>query len=112
MLRELWDLDRPATAAELHRALSREREIAYTTVSTSLQRMAKKDLVTQDRVGKAHHFAAAAEREEVLSGLISEALGLVGTAPGVLTRFVGQLDPEVEDELRSTLGQTAKRVED
>lgn len=109
LLRLLWDSREPATASELHRALSRDHDIAYTTVSTCLQRMANKGLVAQDRTTKAHRFATLVAREDLLSDLISEAMGLVGTEPGTFTRFLGEMDPPSLEKLRKALDEVQGR---
>ncbi len=43
----LWDSSEPQTVRQVHEALSAHRELAYTTVMTVLQRLAKKQLVVQ-----------------------------------------------------------------
>ena len=63
----LWDHAGPegATVRDVHEALESDREIAYTTVMTVLDRLAKKDLVTRERDGRAWRYLAAASREEL-----------------------------------------------
>ena len=45
----LWESPTPQTVRQVHADLSRDRSLAYTTVMTVLQRLAKKNLVTQIR---------------------------------------------------------------
>ena len=47
----LWSTPEPRTVRQVHEALSARRDLAYTTVMTVLQRLAKKNLVTQIRSG-------------------------------------------------------------
>lgn len=103
LLNILWAHPEPMTAAEVHREVSRTRELAYTTVSTSLQRMAGKGLVHQDRSERAHRFDAVLRREDMIRNLAEEAMGLIGTPPGALVGFLGQLDPHMRSQLRSAL---------
>lgn len=51
------------TVREVHEALEKDREIAYTTVMTVLDRLAKKDLVTRERDGRAWRYLPADTRE-------------------------------------------------
>jgi predicted transcriptional regulator len=52
-----------ATVREVHERFEGEREIAYTTVMTVLDRLAKKGLVTRDRDGRAWRYFPADTRE-------------------------------------------------
>ena len=52
-----------ATVREVHEALEQQRDIAYTTVMTVLDRLAKKDLVTRERDGRAWRYQPVATRE-------------------------------------------------
>ena len=45
----LWSSGDPQTVRQVHEALSARRDLAYTTIMTVLQRLAKKNLVVQHR---------------------------------------------------------------
>ena len=45
----LWSSPEPQTVRQVHEPLSTHRDLAYTTVMTVLQRLAKKNLVVQHR---------------------------------------------------------------
>lgn len=47
------------TVAQVHRAIHSRRDIAYTTVMTTMSRMAKKRLLTQDRSGRQYTYRPA-----------------------------------------------------
>jgi predicted transcriptional regulator len=51
------------TVRDVHESFDGEREIAYTTVMTVLDRLAKKDLVTRERDGRAWRYSPADTRE-------------------------------------------------
>lgn len=53
----LWSRTEPQTVRQVHEALSARRDLAYTTVMTVLQRLAKKNLVLQIRDDQAHRYA-------------------------------------------------------
>ena len=65
----LWSADgeRWFTVREVHEALAADRDIAYTTVMTVMDRLAKKSLVAQQRDGRAYRYRAAASRGEMTS---------------------------------------------
>jgi predicted transcriptional regulator len=54
----LWASPTPQTVRQVHAELAETRSLAYTTVMTVLQRLAKKDLVTQIRDDRAHRYTA------------------------------------------------------
>jgi len=78
------------TVREVHEELARDREIAYTTVMTVLQRLAKKRLALEAREGRAYLYRAMSSRGAVTADLMREALD--GTSESdrttALTRFV------------------------
>lgn len=82
----LWDHGRPAAVREVVNALA-EREPAYTTVMTVLDRLAKKGFVTRDRDGRAWRYTAAETREAYVSQLMLDALSLTGDRDAALAYF-------------------------
>lgn len=75
----LWDVcdTDPATTItvrDLHQALESDRRLAYTTVMTVLDRLARKELVVQERDGRAYRYRARAGRAEMTAALMHDAL--------------------------------------
>jgi len=68
----LWALPEgsSATVREVHAALAADRDIAYTTVMTVLDRLAGKDVVTQQREGRAFRYAPRASRAAMAAELM------------------------------------------
>lgn len=99
------------TVRQVHDAVGLERGLAYTTVMTVLDRMAKKGLVTRERDGRAWRYTAAASREELTSESLHHALGeLAGTERrSALLHFLDESTPEELDELRAALAQLEAR---
>ena len=67
VMEHLWDAAQAddfggATVREVHERF-RDRDIAYTTVMTVLDRLSKKDLVTRERDGRAWRYSPADTRE-------------------------------------------------
>ncbi|MGZ4429274.1 MAG: BlaI/MecI/CopY family transcriptional regulator [Nocardioidaceae bacterium] len=105
VLDRLWARDRPATVREVHEALAADRDIAYTTVMTVMDRLAKKGLVRQQREGRAYLYSAASSREEMTAELMRDALEefATGDRRTALVAFVGESSAEERAALRDAL---------
>lgn len=75
----VW-LDQTTTVKKIHRALQANREIAYTTVMTTMTRLAEKGVLNRRREGLAYVYMPAITRAEfervmvqrVLDGLMDD----------------------------------------
>ncbi|GIF14573.1 BlaI/MecI/CopY family transcriptional regulator [Actinoplanes teichomyceticus] len=105
VMTQLWDAREPLTVRQVHERLSRDRELAYTTVMTVLDRLAKKQLVVQQRADRAYRYAPAQTREEMTAGLMLDALSATPDRDAALAYFLGQLPP---DALRAAMEATQK----
>ncbi|NED99504.1 BlaI/MecI/CopY family transcriptional regulator [Phytoactinopolyspora halotolerans] len=103
----------PVTVRQVHEALSGSREIAYTTVMTVLDRLAKKGAVEQLRDGRAYLYRPAVTRDELTAELMHEALGTVDGADrtSALVRFIDTATPDDAAALRAALAQLERRGE-
>jgi predicted transcriptional regulator len=102
----LWSTPEPQTVRQVHEALSARRELAYTTVMTVLQRLAKKNLVSQLRDDRAHRYAAMRGRDELVAGLMVDALDQVadvGSRQAALMHFVERVGADEAEALRRAL---------
>ena len=59
----------------MHAVLAGERDIAYTTVMTVLDRLAKKGLATREQDGRAYRYDAAQTREELVAEVDAHGAG-------------------------------------
>ena len=104
----LWASSQPQTVRQVHATLAESRSLAYTTVMTVLQRLTKKDLVTQLRDDRAHRYAATRPREDLVASLMVDALR-AADAPGsrhaALVSFVGRVGAEEAAALREALDE-------
>ena len=55
----LWRAGEPLTVADVQELLARDRDLAYTTVMTVLDRLAKKGLARRERRGRAWCYEPA-----------------------------------------------------
>jgi predicted transcriptional regulator len=86
----LWSSSEPQTVRQVHEALSAQRDLAYTTIMTVLQRLAKKNLVVQHRDDRAHRYAPTHGRDELVAGLMVERVGADEAA--ALRRALAELE--------------------
>ena len=115
VLEHLWS-EGPAhpeglTVREVHDVVGVQRDLAYTTLMTVLDRMAKKGLVTRERDGRAWRYTPASSRDELTSETMRHALGeLAGTERrSALLHFLDESTPEEIDELRAALAALEAR---
>lgn len=63
----LWDSSAPRSVTDVHTELSKERELAYTTIMTVLDRLAKKGMARRELVGRAWQYEAADPQHVVVA---------------------------------------------
>ena len=104
----LWSASHPQTVRQVHEALSEQRDLAYTTVMTVLQRLAKKNLVSQIRDDRAHQYAPVHGRDELVAGLMVDALDQAADSGGrqaALVYFVERVGADEAEALRRALDE-------
>jgi predicted transcriptional regulator len=94
VMTQLWDAAEPLTVRQVHERISSGRDLAYTTVMTVLDRLAKKGVVTQQRADRAYRYTAAQTREEMIAAVMLDALSASPDRDAALAHFVGQLPPD------------------
>ncbi|MGW0227546.1 BlaI/MecI/CopY family transcriptional regulator [Actinopolymorpha singaporensis] len=108
VMEHVWSAKDPVTVREVHEALAVERDLAYTTVMTVLDRLAKKGVVRRVRDGRAYRYEAAAGQDQLVADLMREALDGAGSGANraaALVRFVDQASPEEAAALREALAE-------
>ena len=89
VLEVLWDLG-SANGREVHARLA-GRDLAYTTVMTVLDRLARKDVVVREREGRAFRYSPRRSRAAMTADLMREALDDTGAdRDQALVSFVGE----------------------
>lgn len=111
----LWGTEDPQTVRQVHQGLRAQRDLAYTTVMTVLQRLARKNLVVQIKDDRAHRYAAAHGRDELVAGLMVDALAQAadsGDRQAALVHFVERVGADEADALRRALAdlETKHRI--
>ena len=103
---QLWDAAEPLTVRQVHERVNTGRDLAYTTVMTVLDRLAKKGLVVQQKADRAYRYSAVQTREQLTAALMLDALGGAPDGPArdaALVHFVGQVGPAGTAALRAAL---------
>ncbi len=72
ILRILWNQHAPMTVREVHEALSRSKDTAYTTVLKMLTIMADKGLVHRDDSERSHTYTPVHAEQVVQSSLLND----------------------------------------
>ena len=111
----LWSSGEPQTVRQVHEALSARRDLAYTTIMTVLQRLAKKNLVVQHRDDRAHRYAPMHGRDELVAGLMVDALDQVsdsGSREAALVHFVERVGADEAAALRRALAELESKAPD
>ncbi|MFC6697183.1 BlaI/MecI/CopY family transcriptional regulator [Nocardioides daphniae] len=103
----LWDLDegQEVTVREVHAALSQTRDVAYTTVMTVMDRLARKGMTIQHKEGRAYRYLARTTRAEMTADLMRGTLSDLGSGERepALVAFVEEASAEDLAALRRAL---------
>ena len=103
----LWARDMPVTVRDLFEELREERNIAYTTVMSTMDNLHRKGWLARERDGKAYRYTAVASREEYSARLMRQAMAEAGDTEAVLSHFVAQMDGTESAALRAVLQKLA-----
>lgn len=109
VLNHLWE-ERELAAKEVHERLACDRDIALSTVQSTIERLCKKGLVDRTKVSHAFRYRPLVGRETVLQRLVGEVadrLGQAWTRPA-LSNFLDmaeQMDDAALDALERLIRQ-------
>ena len=106
----IWNQDGTTTVREIFDELAAEREIAYTTVMSTMDNLHTKGWLARERDGKAYRYWPALTREQHSAQLMREALDGGGRSDLVLSHFLEQISPEESARLRHALQRLARRA--
>lgn len=98
----LWASDASLTARDVAAAVA-DRDLAYTTVMTVLDRLAKKGIARRTRDGRAWRYRPAAGRDAYVAELMLDALDLTGDRQAALVHFARAVSGDEADALRKVL---------
>lgn len=99
ILRVLWDRGEPCTVRDVHDALSRSKDTAYTTVLKMMTIMADKGLLRRDESERSHRYTAVHPEPEVQSALLDDLMqrAFAGSALQLVQRALDVRAASAED---------------
>ncbi|BAH55713.1 MULTISPECIES: BlaI/MecI/CopY family transcriptional regulator [Rhodococcus] len=107
VMERLWDREGSTTVREVFDDMARGREIAYTTVMSTMDNLHRKGWLERERSGKAFRYWPTLTREEHSARLMREAFESGGRSDVVLTHFFEQMSEEEAAGLRMALQRMA-----
>ncbi|HEX9831754.1 MAG TPA: BlaI/MecI/CopY family transcriptional regulator [Mycobacterium sp.] len=107
----IWNRDESTTTVrDLFDELAAEREIAYTTVMSTMDNLHTKGWLAREKDGKAYRYWPTLSREEHSARLMRDALDAGGRSDLVLSHFVEQIGSEESARLRAALRRMTSRT--
>lgn len=110
IMRVLWSSNEPLLVRDVQERLRPEKELAYTTVMTVLDRLSKKDKVSRTQDGRAWAYVPACTQATLIA---EEMVSLLEAAEGedklVLGELVDRLTPEQFRHLELLVSALTKR---
>lgn len=103
----LWAREAASTVRQVFDELAKEREIAYTTVMSTMDNLHRKGWLERERVGKAFSYWPTLTREQHTARLMRDAFDDGGRSDLVLTHFLEQMSEEESASLRIALERLA-----
>lgn len=102
IMRVIWDEEGPVTVRKVYETLRERKRIAYTTVMSVMNKLAKKSILTQDKQATAYIYSAAVSDTEVAGGvmdaIVEKVLG--GVSEPLISRLLGPGAKLSEEQVR------------
>lgn len=108
VMRAIWQSADPLTGHQVAAKLSPQRDIAYTTLITVVERLREKGLLTRVRDGRSYRYRALVSADDYAASLMTQVLEDSANRQGALLRFAGQLDGEEAATLRAALEEATR----
>jgi predicted transcriptional regulator len=105
---QVWACEGAVTVRDVFVEMAAHREIAYTTVMSTMDNLHRKGWLERERDGKAYRYWAAMSREERSANLMSEAFHAGGDTDLVLSFFLDKMNAEESDRLRAALRKISR----
>ena len=111
IMQVIWH-DDCGTVKKVHRSLAQNRDIAYTTVMTTMSRLAEKGVLKRQRDGLAYTYTPTLTEDDFVTMVVQQVLdGLLTdyseTAVDYMIDFLVRNNPNELDRLRGVISKTA-----
>ncbi|WP_042426937.1 BlaI/MecI/CopY family transcriptional regulator [Streptacidiphilus anmyonensis] len=103
VMTRLWQWTRLVTVREVLEDLQQEREIAYTTVMTVMDKLFQKGWLRREQEGRAYRYAPVSTREAYTAALMNDAWETSDNPAAALVHFFGMMSPEQQEALGDAL---------
>ncbi|WP_116051466.1 BlaI/MecI/CopY family transcriptional regulator [Amycolatopsis palatopharyngis] len=107
----VWDREDTITVRDVFESLKKTRQIAYTTVMSTMDNLHRKGSLARTREGKAFLYWPTLTREENSARLMRAALESGGNPDVVLSRFFEQMTDGESSRLHGVLRRWASAKE-
>ncbi|HLR99752.1 BlaI/MecI/CopY family transcriptional regulator [Mycolicibacillus parakoreensis] len=101
----LWSRTEPCTVRSVHEELLGRRQIAYTTVMSTMDNLFRKGWLLRDKVGLAYRYRPTMSREEHSAKLMRTVFETGGDSGLILNFFLEQITGDDSAKLREVLDQ-------
>ena len=109
----VWSHQGSLSVGDVHDRMPSSSPVAYTTVKTTMERLADKDILTRAKEGKAYLYSAAVTRAELERRIVSNVLdGLVTEFPEAVASFFAQPGAQLSPTQLALLTEAAERCKD
>jgi predicted transcriptional regulator len=99
-----------STVRDVHEELAQTRTIAYTTVMTTMSRLASKGLLQRDTAGLAHRYRPAVSRERYARSAVGDVLTwLFERYPEPAAAYLAEVVEDVDGVTLDALRDAVKR---
>jgi predicted transcriptional regulator len=103
VMERVWGREDGVTVRQVFEELLDARQIAYTTVLSTLDNLYRKGWVRREREGKAYRYWPTMTREERSANLMRAAFSAGGDTEAVLAFFIEQMTAEESAQLMAAL---------
>lgn len=110
VLRAIWQLERPASAREVHGRVVRAHRVELMTVITVLNKLVAKAILTRAKLDELFHYEARFGKEEFMA-LASRRIveGIVSLGPEAVSASLVDVLAERDPEQLAELGRLVRR---
>lgn len=99
----LWTRSEPTTVRSVHDELVTKRQIAYTTVMSTMDNLFRKGWLTREKVGLAYEYRPVMSREEHSAKLMRTVFESGGDSELILNFFLEQMTEDDSAKLRQVV---------
>lgn len=108
-MRVLWSKGGPSTVREVHGELAGDRDLAYTTVMTVMERLWRKGVLRREARGRAFEYAPLMSEAEYTARLMHQLLAGTSDRRNALAHFVRGMKRSDEAELRRLAAEAGSK---